>query len=55
MTTEEAVKALDAIDGNDDPEVAHVEADRVLYTIVPPEVQAAYDRVLNRTRWWATA
>ena len=54
MTIEEAVAALDAISGSD-PEVAHMEADDVLFKLVPVEVCEAYARLTHRCRWWAYA
>lgn len=51
-TVEEAVAALDAIDGGE-PEGAHGEADRILRAVVPPEVSAAYGRLVERAAgWW---
>lgn len=55
MTPEEAVEALDAIDPKGDPERAHDEADRILLHTVPQEVREAYQRVVSRSPWWATA
>jgi hypothetical protein len=49
-----AVEALDAIDGGD-PEGDHGDADHILLTIAPPEVRRAYERLVSRARWWATA
>lgn len=54
MSVADAVKALDAISG-DDPERAHSEADEILQAAVYPAVSMAYDRVASRCRWWATA
>lgn len=54
MTTEEAIAALDAIDGSD-PEKAHGEADDVLKKAVDPRVREAYERIVARCSWWATA
>jgi hypothetical protein len=39
----------------DDPERAHATADADLLHAVHPEVAAAYQRVVERTRWWACA
>jgi len=50
---DEALAALDAIDGDRDPEGAHAEADRVLLSAVPPKVADAYRRLVERNRWWA--
>lgn len=45
------VAALDAI--NSDQEIAHCEADALLYKAAPIEVREAYDRALERTGpWW---
>lgn len=57
MTDDEAVKALDAIASgmSGDPEVAHSKADDVLLAIAEPEVAAAYQRVVDACKWWATA
>lgn len=54
MTIEEAVAVLDAISGSD-PEVAHMEADDVLFELAPVEVRDAYARLTSRCRWWAHA
>jgi hypothetical protein len=51
---DELVAALDAVDAVD-PEVAHGDADRLLLEFVPPRVEAAYERLVERCRWWATA
>jgi hypothetical protein len=51
---ERAVAELDAIDGSD-PEGAHGLADAILREVVPAEVNDAYERVVTRCRWWATA
>ena len=48
------VKHLDALE-TDDPEDAHIAADSDLLAAVHPEVAAAYQRVVARTRWWACA
>lgn len=50
----DAVEALDAISGTD-PEKHHGEADDVLLEVVHPEVRAAYERLMDRAGWWATA
>ena len=55
MNPATAVAKLDAIDGGRDPEGAHGEADKILLRMVPPEVAAAYRRLVDRARWWATA
>ncbi|MEU9871142.1 hypothetical protein AB0C87_25260 [Actinomadura sp. NPDC048021] len=54
MTSDEAVAALDALDGRDG-EAAHAEADRVLHYFVPEEVRLAYERVIIRADFWAYA
>lgn len=54
MTDYDPVARLDAIDV-DDPERAHNEADAVLLAIAPEAVRAAYDRVIFRADWWASA
>jgi len=54
VTTDEAVAKLDALSG-DDPDGAHCEADDVLLALVPTEVADAYQRVMERCPWWATA
>lgn len=54
MTPEEAVAALDAIDGADG-EVAHGEADDILLELVPVEVREARVRLVKRARFWACA
>ncbi|WP_165963967.1 hypothetical protein [Actinomadura sp. KC216] len=55
MTVEEAVQALFEIDngtGEADPELAHGEADYVLYQFAPAEVQKAYDDLCDRVTFW---
>jgi hypothetical protein len=55
MTSEEAVKALFEIDngtGCTDNEIAHAEADYILYLLAPAEVQAAYDELQCRVTFW---
>ena len=52
--TTEAVAALDAISGGD-PDGDHGEADRILLSHVHPDVRAAYERLVDRAEWWATA
>jgi hypothetical protein len=61
MTAEEAVRALDAMDGQD-PEIDHQAADAILLQLVPAEVRKAYERLsgvggdgTGRAHWWATA
>ena len=54
MLREEAVAALDAIDGGD-PDGAHGEADKILLAYVDPSVAGAYERLVERCAWWATA
>ena len=52
MNIAEAVAALDAIAGGYDGR-AHADADSILQAFVPPEVAAAYDRVIERSDFWA--
>lgn len=48
----EAVAKLDAIGGGD-PEDAHSEADGILLSVVPADVRAAYERLVERSEgWW---
>ena len=54
MSPEEAITALDALAG-DDPEGAHYRADEIVRSLLPPEVDAAYERVIDRCDWWAYA
>lgn len=54
MNAEQAVSALNAIDGGD-PEGAHCEADDILLSLAPPEVAAAYACLIERCAWWACA
>lgn len=54
MTVAEAVAALDAIDGKD-PEVAHYDADMIVLALCSVKVRAAYERCVNRAKWWAYA
>lgn len=53
-----AIAKLDAIDEHD-PEEAHSKADDVLLDLLvylaPPDVSAAYRRLVDRCGWWATA
>jgi hypothetical protein len=55
MKPAKAVKRLDAIDPSLDPERAHAEADLILRAVVPSEVDKAYRRLVERSRWWACA
>ena len=48
------VAMLDALDA-DDPEHAHSAAERVMLDALGPEVSAAYDRLVARASWWASA
>lgn len=49
---DEAVAALDAIDGQD-PERAHGDADVILENLAPADVKEALDRLHARARgWW---
>ena len=54
MNTAEAVFALDSI-SSVDPDSAHCMADEVLMAQVPAEVRDAYERLVARCGWWATA
>jgi len=55
ITIQMAVAALDAIDPSDDPEAAHAEAEAILLAALGPEGKAAYDRLVARASWWASA
>ena len=55
FTTPLVVAALDAIDPTGDPEAAHGEAEMVMLGALGPEVRAAYDRLVARAPWWASA
>lgn len=55
LTTREAVAELDLIAGDGDPEADHGFADKVLLATVDHEVREAYDRLVQRARWWASA
>lgn len=48
----EAIEALDDLDTSD-PEHAHGRVDDIMFDLLPESVQAAVQRVYNRTRWWA--
>lgn len=48
----DAAMALGKIDASD-PEAAHAAADRILLGLVDPVVKAAYERLVERTSWWA--
>lgn len=50
-----AVQALDAIDASGDCEGPHFDADEILLAVVPRDVAAAYDRLIERANWWAHA
>jgi hypothetical protein len=52
---EKIVAALDAIDSESDPELAHSKADDLLLQAVSPQICDAYKRVVKRARWWAAA
>lgn len=54
MTDEEAIRALDNIT-LDDPEVAHGQADDILLQTLDFRVKDAYERVVDRQRWWAAS
>jgi hypothetical protein len=52
MTEAEIVAALDAVTGGG--EEAHYKADEILLLhAVSPAVRAAYERIVERTKWWA--
>jgi hypothetical protein len=51
---EALVEKLDALDESD-PEAAHSAADAILLDAVHPAVRAAYERLVERSHWWATA
>jgi hypothetical protein len=46
---------LNQIEGDDDPEMAHYDADVILLDCVDPTVRAAYEALVNRCSWWACA
>ena len=48
------VKEFDALDVKD-PEKAHSQADDLLLALVPADVREAYQRVVERARWWGAA
>lgn len=50
----EAVRRLHAIDHHD-PEVARMDADRVLLELVPDEVRRAHEDLVRRCAWWASS
>lgn len=54
MSPAQAEAALDAITAGD-PDGDHGEADRILLAVVPVEVSDAYERLVARSKWWATA
>lgn len=54
ITPSEAASRIDALDA-DDPEAAHGMADDIVLAAAPPEVAAAYWRLVHRSRWWASA
>ena len=54
----EFVRALDACDSAHDGETGHHDADEILLDvlqIVEPDVCLAYQRVMGRAEFWATA
>lgn len=55
MTAAEAVAALDALTGQEDPEKDHAAADEILLAAVPRSVRIAYEGLVKRARWWAAA
>lgn len=50
----QAVKVLDELDASD-PEAAHAKADQIVLATADAKVQAAYDRLVNRAKWWAAS
>ena len=52
MTPEEAVAAINAIDGGD-PEKAHALLDEILLYCVPNDVADAAVDLIERCAWWA--
>lgn len=54
VSAEETAARIDALSGND-PESAHGEADLALLAMVPEKVALAYDRLIDRCRFWASA
>lgn len=59
MNAQEAVEALDALGpqnaNREDPEMWHSRADGILLAVVPAEVAAAYEALVERSPWWACA
>lgn len=53
-TPDDAVAALDALDVSD-PEAAHGAADEILLSVAPDIVRMAYQRLVARCPWWASA
>ncbi len=49
-----AITRLNSID-HGDPEEAHSEADEIILSLVSIEVAAAYQALVERCAWWATA
>lgn len=54
MSVADVVAALDAMQ-TDDCEGAHADADALLLSIMPTEIQEAMARLHGRCRWWACA
>ena len=54
MKIKEAVNLLNAIRGNE-PESDHSRADDILLECVHPEIRKAYEKLVDRAKWWATA
>jgi hypothetical protein len=55
MTDDEAIAALDAIEGEGVDGVNHSAADKILLELVSPEVADAYRRLQLRAEgWWHT-
>lgn len=54
MSKREAIQQLNALSGGD-PDGDHGQADKILLAYVPPDMAAAYDRLVDRAAWWATA
>ena len=57
MTIESAVKQLRELDPAD-PDAAHSQADQIVLEYLKyqaPEIAKAYDDLVGRCAWWATA
>lgn len=55
LTAAAAVAALEALDGQTDPEKDHGTADTILLATVPESVRLAYVELVKRSKWWATS